>query len=651
MGSWKRLCVIAIAAAAFFYVEGCGGGASPTVTVPPATTYTIGGTVSGLAGAGLVLQDNGGNNLAISASGSFTFSTAIASGSTYAVTVLTQPSSPAQTCAVTSGSGSANANVTSVLVTCTTTFVPPPTYTIGGTVSGLAGSGLVLQDNGGDNLAVTANGSFTFATAIASGSAYAVTVLTQPPAPVQSCIVTNGRGTANAIVTNMQISCLKSGEWTWIGGSNTANSAGTYGTPGSTSASNVPSARCCAVTWTDESGNFWLFGGIGQTLGGNDYALNDFWEYSEGEWTLVSGSNGPTSQQPSYGTLGVAAHDNLPTWRQGSGSWTDSEGSLWLFGGQGFDLTNSWGTLNDLWKYSGGEWTWMGGSNLVSQPGTYGTLGSAAASNIPSSRAGAASWTDLAGNFWLFGGFTMSLTGGPDGQMNDLWEYSKGQWTWKGGSNLVNQKGSYGTLNMAASSNIPGARTNSSYWKDKSGNFWLFGGQGYDSTGVKQSYGSGEGNGLNDLWEYSGGQWIWKGGSNLADQQGSYGTLRMASASNVPSERYFASAWTDASGNFWLFGGSYEVPVTGTLNDLWKYSGGEWTWVSGANTGDQAGVYGTLGAPAASDVPGSRESSMTFTDGMGNLWLFGGATTNGPLVDSSGTMVFPTENDLWVYQP
>jgi uncharacterized repeat protein (TIGR03803 family) len=82
------------------------------------TTYTIGGTVSGLSGAGLVLQDNGGNNLAVSANGNFTFTTAIADGDTYKVTVLTQPSVPAQTCTVKNGDGTATAKVTDVEVAC-----------------------------------------------------------------------------------------------------------------------------------------------------------------------------------------------------------------------------------------------------------------------------------------------------------------------------------------------------------------------------------------------------------------------------------------------------------------------------------------------------------------------------------------------------
>jgi len=127
------------------------------------TTYTIGGTISSLSGSGLVLQDNGGNNLAVaSGATSFAFSTPIPSGGAYSVTVLTQPSSPAETCAVTNGSGTATANVTNVQVSCTTT-----TYTIGGTISGLSGSGLVLQDNGGNNLAVASGAtSFAFSTPI-----------------------------------------------------------------------------------------------------------------------------------------------------------------------------------------------------------------------------------------------------------------------------------------------------------------------------------------------------------------------------------------------------------------------------------------------------------------------------------------------------
>jgi hypothetical protein len=90
------------------------------------TTYTVGGTVSGLSGS-VVLQDNGGDNLTVNGNGSFTFATPVVSGSSYSVTVLTNPNG--QSCSVANGSGTVSANVTSVSVTCTTNPVYTPLAT------------------------------------------------------------------------------------------------------------------------------------------------------------------------------------------------------------------------------------------------------------------------------------------------------------------------------------------------------------------------------------------------------------------------------------------------------------------------------------------------------------------------------------------
>ena len=167
--------------------------------------YAVGGFASGLAGDGLVLRNNDGDDLAVEADGNFTFSTFAQTGSAYAVSVLTQPSNPSQTCTVTNGSGTVTSgNVTNVAVTCVTN-----TYTVGGIVSGLSGSGLVLRNNNGDDLSVAADGAFAFTTPVASGDDYAVTVFTQPSTLSQTCTVSNGGGTVtSANISNIQVFCV-----------------------------------------------------------------------------------------------------------------------------------------------------------------------------------------------------------------------------------------------------------------------------------------------------------------------------------------------------------------------------------------------------------------------------------------------------------
>ena len=182
-------------------LAGCGGGGSDQ-------TYTISGTVTGLAGSGLVLQATGANTLAISASGAFQFPTALSNGSAFSISVQTQPTKPSQTCSIAPASGTiSSASITNVVVACTT-----DNYKVGGTVSGLQGSGLVLSDNGSDSLNIAADGPFTFALPVSSGSSYAVTVKTQPTSSnsglSESCTVVSGTGTVgSAAIDTIAINC------------------------------------------------------------------------------------------------------------------------------------------------------------------------------------------------------------------------------------------------------------------------------------------------------------------------------------------------------------------------------------------------------------------------------------------------------------
>lgn len=84
-------------------------------------------------------------------------------------------------------------------------------HSVGGLVSGLDGSGLVLQNNGGDDLPITGNGRFLFGEKLPSGLAFEVSVATQPVGTERSCSVSNGEGTiAGDDVGSVQITCQES---------------------------------------------------------------------------------------------------------------------------------------------------------------------------------------------------------------------------------------------------------------------------------------------------------------------------------------------------------------------------------------------------------------------------------------------------------
>jgi len=358
------------------------------------------------------------------------------------------------------------------------------------------------------------------------------------------------------------------GKWTWLSGSNSINQAGRYGTKGIGDVSNIPGARKDSTCSYGKYGEIMLFGGYGYDSSGSLGRLNDLWEYSSttNKWTWVSGSNA-TAQPGVYGTKGVADANNVPGARADTVSWVDADGNLWLLGG----FANVTGLMNDLWKYNV-SWTWVSGSNTGAQPGVYGTKGIANVNNVPGARRSAVTWTDYDNNqLWLFGGYGYDINGST-GILNDMWSYdiSTGMWTWQSGSNTINQMANYGIEDVADSNNLPGSRQEAVGWTDDDGNFWLFGGNGYDASSIGV---------LNDLWKYNIARemWIWIAGSNLVNQAGVYGTQGIADADNWPGARYP----TQSSGpaidymNFWVFGGSGRDSIgssNGYLNDLWEFS-------------------------------------------------------------------------------
>lgn len=631
-----------------------------------------------------MLEDNGGDDLTVTKSGAFTFKTAIAGGGAYKVTVKTQPTSPSQNCSVTSGSGTATANVANVQVTCGNIF------TVGGSISGLIGTGMVLQDNGADNLTIngTGNVNFTFATPIPAGAAYAVTILTQPSNPAQTCTVLNGTGTLNTSITNVQIICPQPAFT--IGGSVVGLVPGTGNTvelqdnagddlfvTGNTSFTFPTSVTNGGIynvsvflqpTSQPQPCNVFNYTGIATAN-----VSNVMVDCQHNDWNWISWYISGTNKSNNYATAvtPIPTPDlNTPGGRDFAMTWSDSSGRKWLFGGFGFALMSPSGPqvpgfLNDLWFWDGvwtpvnagpavkGTWPALAAEDMN---GNYGTLGTASPSNTPGSRWGGVSWTDATGNLWMFGGQGFAATGLDAELLNDTWEFVPGgtspgdgsfpgNWIWRGGSNSFNQGGVYGTQGTPAATNIPGGRWAAANFVDSAGNVWLFGGQGVDSAGTIGL--------LNDLWNYNvtTGQWTWVSGANTANQNGVYGTQGAGAAGNVPGGRQAGVLWVDSSGNVWLFGGfgldsaGTGTPEGATLNDLWEFKGGQWIWISGGNTANQNGVFGTQTVAAAGNVPGSRWGAAGWTDASNNLWFFGGWGYGSKITQPTGFL-----NDIWEYQ-
>ena len=422
----------------------------------------------------------------------------------------------------------------------------------------------------------------------------------------------------------------------WISGDNTINNTGVYGPEGQAGLNFKPGARDFSETWRDNSGNLWLYGGYGYA-DADQGMLSDLWKYDpySNEWTFVKGNTIP-DQQGVYGNKGVSSATTHPGTIYFGSSWTDNSGNLWLFGGYGH-ADGSMGFLNTLWKFepSKSQWTWVKGDSTVDQVGEYGPAGHAADRNNPGARYGSQTWKDSTGNLWLFGGYGFDANG--QGLLSDLWKFdpTTNKWTWVSGDKVIDQTGHYGTQGIPTGTNLPGGRYSGHTWTDLSGNLWLMGGYGLDEAdnGI-----------LDDLWKYNPAtnEWTWVKGDKTINQFAHYGTKNIHSALNKPGGRYMGISWTDMYGDLWIFGGfGFNDQSAGYLNDLWKFhpATNEWTWVKGDSTLDEVSVYGVQGMPDPDNKTGSRTGSLAWSDGGGNLWLFGGFGYDG---SAAGTL-----NDLW----
>jgi hypothetical protein len=303
-----------------------------------------------------------------------------------------------------------------------------------------------------------------------------------------------------------------------------------------------------------------------------------------------------------YGTKGTPSAANIPGCRRRSSFASDAVGLFWMFGGYGFAYSTAQGEgyLDDVWAFdpSVKTWTWVAGASTLDSPAYAGTPGTEGPANTPGARLCPIVWADPAGYLWMFGGEDKDAA-----LRNDIWKLnlSSSQWT------LVAADG-------PAAASTPGGRMGAAPFRDASGYLWVFGGEG----------------GSCELWKFdtAGGAWTTVGA----------GTIPSHGGTPWPPALAKTSFWTDAAGDFWMFGGD---TGGGYSAELWCFHphSTSWTCVSGEVAPDQPAVWGTVGVANPANTPGSRLGAPSWADTGGRLWLFGGENSTG------------LYSDLWMYDP
>jgi N-acetylneuraminic acid mutarotase len=435
------------------------------------------------------------------------------------------------------------------------------------------------------------------------------------------------------------------GQWTWLTGSvEIPVNLGVYGTKGIPSASNEPGARGKSKLASTDDGSVWIFGGQYYSFhyGCFGCTYNSLFRYNPttNQWTWMTGDVG-LNGVPVYGTQGTPSALNNPEPLQGHAMVKDSNGMIWVFGGQPNSYQYTDVGSNNLWRYnpSTNQWTWMtGAGNSFDQYGNYGTQGVPGPARTPGSRINAAMAADSLGNLWLFGGRGYGASGSAN-LLNDLWKFdtNTNQWTWVTGSTSAGQiNGVYGTKGVANPSNVPGSRDEAHLWVDTNNHLFLHGGEGYERVNNYEDR-------MSDTWRFDGTNWTWVHGpdnTSLANVATVWGVPGVFSPANIPGARTQALSFQERGGYFWLMGGfSQDSQGFGgytPAQDLWKFDPVSLQWACAHACADsffgrEYVVATTKGVPSPSIEIGNKLSSAGTIDRFGNIWIYGGYLVGEPM--------------------
>ena len=227
------------------------GNVSDVVVACAAASHSLGGTISGLPAAGLVLASGSDTVSPAAGAVTFAFPTQVAEGGAYAVSVRIQPTGA--TCSVGNGTGTMGAaDIASVQVTCAANA-----YHLGGTIAGLTASGLILA-NGSDTVSPAANAtSFAFAATVAFGGSYSVAVQQQPAGLTCSVAGVYPATMGAGDVANVAVTCAPAGGLSTVAGQLACPAFGPY-PDGTGAGASLPFVTSFVA---DAAGNLYAGGG------------------------------------------------------------------------------------------------------------------------------------------------------------------------------------------------------------------------------------------------------------------------------------------------------------------------------------------------------------------------------------------------------
>ena len=394
--------------------------------------------------------------------------------------------------------------------------------------------------------------------------------------------------------------------WQFRKGTQALNSNPVYNTQGIANATTSPGARIGMAGFADPSAQtLYLFGGQnGSSLYNSTFVYNTgtgSWNYTTGANTANAGGVAPTGNGNEY-----------PAARSGMGYIAlpqGTSGRMIISGGLSVGSDNSTtGLTNAIWSTSTTtpNYTYHLGAYQSSSFNFIGNYSGGQGGIFPGCTNYPCLFTEAAlTQKWEFGG--IDADGFTNNAMLRAANLNANTFTRVAGSPNREDPGSY---NGQGNAGTPAARAYAAYWRDASGNFWIFGGS--NPTQGK----------FNDLWRFNPTTSVFtliKG--TAASNTASYGTINTSTASNFPPARELAAAVVGSDGKFYIFGGANG---TSYYNDLWQYdpTTNKWTWLKGSNTPNAfATEYNGANSPTA--TPGATKGAMAWRVNT-TMWIYGG---------------------------